>query len=913
MPDVTRNARTSVTALALALSIGLTGQSPAAAQVDSTSAGHTPPAHGRAGSSDGIRQIAPTVARYRFDQPGTRLGPAAVGQSAARLLAVSDAVPVRGYGALGVTWTGSRPAGLSIDVRTRDTGRWTRWRPVEIAVDGPDGAEAAAGRDGTEPVLVGQVDRAQVRLSSRDGSSPTGVRLDVIDPGASTRTAPATALVTAPVTAPATALRGTDSSVTAVEQPAIRSRAQWGADESMRSGSPSYGQVSGGVIHHTVNANDYSRADVPAILRSIYAYHTVSRGWSDIGYNFLVDRFGRIWEGRYGGITRPVIGAHTLDFNGTTFGASAIGNFETAQPSVAMIDAYAELFAWKLGLSGVAADERVSLYGESWPAIVGHGDLGATACPGRNLYARLGTIRADAAALQDEGTVPDVDRTALDHDLFGDGRPDAVLGVGDDLTVLLGEAAPGFRRSRWTEAGHGSDELSGGIDVTGDGVADLLVRGDDGTMAVRPGNGLGGLAPAVWTTPRYADARTVDTIDDVTGDGVGDLLVRRADGSVRLGNGRGDGSFARLRSWQDAWSSYRQIEPAGDLTGAPAGPDDVLLIDADGFGWVAAGVAGPEGRTDYARPVRVAAGWRADRVVAGGDVTGDGVADVVVTDARTQLTWVRPGQSDGMLAPRMGGWPGWHTERSATLLTDVDGDDVSDAVRLGGAGSVRVHAGRGTAWASRGPGVADSWGRARSAQVVGDWNGDGTGDVIAVRGRRLWLHAATGDGLGGRTGGWPGWRERDLVTAVGDWTGDARPDLVARPDSGGLWLYPGRGGGGVGAPQPVAGATSADLLADAGLWNADQEPDLIVRTADGRLWLRPGQADGTVGARQELAADMSGYDRLTGVGDWTGDGRPDLLGHDSSSGRLHLIAGSPTALAPPLVLPLTATSLDNLG
>jgi hypothetical protein len=111
----------------------------------------------------------------------------------------------------------------------------------------------------------------------------------------------------------------------------------------------------------------------------------------------------------------------------------------------------------------------------------------------------------------------------------------------------------------------------------------------------------------------------------------------------------------------------------------------------------------------------------------------------------------------------------------------------------------------------------------------------------------------------------------------------------------------------------VAGSTNADLLADAGLWNADREPDLILRTTDGRLWLRPGQADGTVGARTELAADMSGYDRLTGVGDWTRDGRPDLLGHHASSGRLHLLAGTDTGLAPRIVLPLAASAIHSLG
>ena len=88
-----------------------------------------------------------------------------------------------------------------------------------------------------------------------------------------------------------------------------------------------------GFIHHTVNANTYTSAQVPALLRGIYAYHTQSRGWRDIGYNYLVDRFGRIWEGRYGGVGSPVVGAHTLGYNEVSFAMSAIGNFDIAEPA----------------------------------------------------------------------------------------------------------------------------------------------------------------------------------------------------------------------------------------------------------------------------------------------------------------------------------------------------------------------------------------------------------------------------------------------------------------------------------------------------------------------------------------------------------------------------------------------------
>ncbi len=183
-------------------------------------------------------------------------------------------------------------------------------------------------------------------------------------------------------------------------QPTIRTRAQWGADESLRSRKPKYGTVRAGFVHHTVTANDYAREQVPAIIRGIYAYHTQSRGWSDIGYNFLVDRFGRIWEGRYGGVTRPVIGAHTYGYNDMTTAMSAIGNFEETKPSAAILRAYARLFAWKLALHGVGIPSKPDLDGQEFGAISGHRDAGTTACPGQNLYAKLRAIRIRATRIQ---------------------------------------------------------------------------------------------------------------------------------------------------------------------------------------------------------------------------------------------------------------------------------------------------------------------------------------------------------------------------------------------------------------------------------------------------------------------------------------------------------------------------------
>ncbi len=181
------------------------------------------------------------------------------------------------------------------------------------------------------------------------------------------------------------------------------SRAPSGAPTSACATSPrsAYYEVHAGFVHHTVNANSYTRAQVPSLLRGIYAYHTKSRGWSDIGYNFIVDRFGRIWEGRYGGVDRPVVGAHTAGYNEYVLRDVGAGQLRARPgPRAAMLDAYGRLFAWKLSLHGVAASST-----SSGSAAVLPGRSTGTATPGRP-PARAATstrsspdIRALAAAV----------------------------------------------------------------------------------------------------------------------------------------------------------------------------------------------------------------------------------------------------------------------------------------------------------------------------------------------------------------------------------------------------------------------------------------------------------------------------------------------------------------------------------
>jgi flagellar hook assembly protein FlgD len=186
--------------------------------------------------------------------------------------------------------------------------------------------------------------------------------------------------------------------------PPIISRDAWGGNELLRRNQPRYAPAIRFVsVHHTATPNDYTPDQAAAIVRGIDIYHVKTNGWNDIGYNFLIDRFGRVYEGRYGGITRNVIGAHALGFNTGSVGIALIGNFMTAKPTAAAVQSLERLIAWRLDLAHVdpvSTLTYVSGGSERWRAglkvklraVSGHRDTGSTSCPGNYLYSRLNRI-----------------------------------------------------------------------------------------------------------------------------------------------------------------------------------------------------------------------------------------------------------------------------------------------------------------------------------------------------------------------------------------------------------------------------------------------------------------------------------------------------------------------------------------
>src|SRR3954452_24275907 len=289
---------------------------------------------------------------------------------------------------VGMRWRGSLRPTISLRARGR-AGRWTKWTRVPSDPDdSPDKSSLERTRGGfSAPVWTGDAHLVQYKLSRR----VPGLRLHFVSVPSRTRRALASR------TAQATPAPG---------QPVIQPRAAWGAQDCAPRDAPVFGDVQVAFVHPTVSANDYTAAEVPSIILSICRYHRNSNGWNDIGYNFLVDKFGTIWEGRAGGIDQPVVGAQAQGYNSHSTGIADIGTHQDVPASSAELDAFARLIRWKLPLHGAPTQGQVTLtsgggslnrYRSGTPVtldrISGHRDGDNTDCPGDALYAQLPDLR----------------------------------------------------------------------------------------------------------------------------------------------------------------------------------------------------------------------------------------------------------------------------------------------------------------------------------------------------------------------------------------------------------------------------------------------------------------------------------------------------------------------------------------
>ena len=375
---------------------------------------------------------------------------------------LTDPLEVDRFLVAGFTWTGGPdlPEGVRIYLRVRENGTWSPWYLNEAADAGRDDRTTS----GTGEFVTGGADAIQASVVG--GSLPVGLKLAlvpsrpqgerVLDAGElkTTEAAP-TPVIEDAVAQPQVGRSGalespaelTGQSVSAVTtrlitpasfsmaetaaRPAstvpaalpvatsanglpvpVTTRAEWGANASYMSWDPDYASAGHVVVHHTAGTNNYSAGQSASIVRGIYYYHAVTLDWGDIGYNFLIDKYGTVFEGRSGSVAAPAgrmsVGAHARGVNTGTMGLSMMGDYSSISPSDAQLSSVGKMAGWFLKRAGIMdangwaglhvwTTERYQAGSTiSMPRILAHRDVGYTSCPGDVGYSRLGTIRTIA-------------------------------------------------------------------------------------------------------------------------------------------------------------------------------------------------------------------------------------------------------------------------------------------------------------------------------------------------------------------------------------------------------------------------------------------------------------------------------------------------------------------------------------
>ena len=346
-----------------------------------------------------VERYRPEPVHFEMEAPRQALG----ARTASGFVSREVHAPKR-FNVVGFQWQGGAEPAIAVRVR-KEGEAWSDWTSVPPHSDGapdPQASEASPGGV-SEPVWAGEADYVQYRLSNR----PPGLQLQFINTtGTATALDRAETGLRAGVDQGLVTLANLTTASAGARRPKMISRRRWGARNCRPRTGPARGTVRVTFVHHTVTTNAYTRSQAKSMVLGICRYHRNVNGWNDIGYNFLVDRFGRIFEGRAGGVGRAVVGAHTEGFNAQSTGVAALGSFRAQRLSGPGISGLAQLIRWKLKHHGTGTGGRPRLTSAGgstnryragkrvrFKRVSGHRDASATACPGGALYRQLPAVR----------------------------------------------------------------------------------------------------------------------------------------------------------------------------------------------------------------------------------------------------------------------------------------------------------------------------------------------------------------------------------------------------------------------------------------------------------------------------------------------------------------------------------------
>ncbi|MFQ5967795.1 MAG: FG-GAP-like repeat-containing protein [Acidimicrobiia bacterium] len=697
---------------------------------------------------------------------------------------------------LGVVWDG--PAGAGVEtheggephgaVRFRHSGVWGAWIPLE-----EDGAQEP-GSWGSGLVWADGAEAYQVRGIPSYASQPRVVALSTT--------------AGTPTTVGGRAAGSVDALANCL------SRSEWGADESIRFDGdveiwpPEFAPVQTVTVHHTVTAN--VDLDPAATVRAIYEFHTVDRGWGDIGYHMLIDEQGRVYEGRWSGEASQdcssggdgtdfghrvddqlVIAAHTGGFNTGNIGVALLGEFTAAAPKTTAVDQLELTLADLLARHGLDPLGTVDYFNPvndneaTVNTISGHRDWKATECPGERLYSQLPDIRTNVATLmQPPDSPPSVTITSPVNGATVSGTIEVAADANDDdgvtqveffvdgVSIGTDTAAPYAVSWKTTTA------AERGRTVTAT-ATDTAEQGKTDRVDVIVDNRLGALVQE-FTSPTTGSWQSVGDFD---GDGRDDVVgYEPANGRWSVKRSTGD-AFVH-----DTWATFgvrsgwgRHV--VGDFSGD--GPDDVASFHPSNGTWWVNRSADDRFVTELWADFSTAGGWEARMV---GDFNGDGRDDLAQFHPSNGTWWISRSTGSGFITSL---WADFSTPSGwvARMVGDFNADGRDDIAQF--------HPSNGSWWISRSTGSAfatelwadfstpSGWG----PQLVGDFNGDGRNDIAQYHSSNgtWWVSRSTGTGF--VTTLWAdfstarGWEAR----MVGDFNGDGRDDLAQFHPSNGTW------------------------------------------------------------------------------------------------------------------------------